>query len=737
MSDLKEKIKGIIEDITYLNEDNGYCVFTVSVKNEPVTVVGTLPRINIGEEVELIGKFIVHPQYGQQFKAEQAICTLPTSAAAILKYLSSGAIKGIGPATANMIVSRFGEDTLYIIENESSRLAEIKGISREKAEKIGDEFIKQYGIREVMLKLSEFNITTNEAMKIYKKLGSSSIEKIRKNPYMLCREDIGFNFLRADEIAHTIAESVDSSFRIEAGIEYILKHNLRNGHTCLPVDKLVKTAEKLLKYDEQICLETLENMVYNGTLTKSQLDETEFIFLPTLYNAERYCANRIALMMSVPPAEVPVSLSRLKQIEHETGVIYDEAQKQAIVSALSNGMLVLTGGPGTGKTTTLNAIISLLEEAGINIALAAPTGRAAKRMSELCNREAKTIHRLLEVEWGENDKQSFKKNEKNPLEFDCIVVDELSMMDIGLFEALLKAMSVNCRLILVGDVDQLPSVGAGNVLNDIIEAGIVPVIRLEKVFRQAQKSYIVTNAHRIIGGEMPKISTSADCDFFVTDSTYPDRLITSLYCERLPQSYGFTPENIQVLCPSRKMKTGTININNMLQSIINPENLMSKKELKRKGFIMREGDKVMQIKNNYDVVWTRPNGEQGYGVFNGDIGVLESIDKQANTVCVRFDDKLAMFTGEEIEDIELAYAITVHKSQGSEFDCVILPVCNIPPQLKYRNLLYTAVTRAKKMLVIVGKSADIKAMIDNNKKAKRYTAFKHFLTGTAKIIEEF
>ena len=736
MSEEFETLKGTVEDITYINEDNGYSVFTVESAGEPVTVVGILPYINIGEQVELKGHFIIHPQYGQQFKAEIANRTMPTSTASILKYLASGAIKGIGPATAQMIVSKFGEDTLYIIENDAEQLAQIKGISIEKANKIGKEFFKQYGVREVMLKLSSFNITSNEAMRIYKRFGASSLEKIAENPYMLCREGIGFTFMRADEIASNLENSIDSAFRIEAGIEYILKHNLRNGHTCLPYDKLIQTSAKLLGYSEEVCAESLDNMIYNGTLTKSVLDERDFVFLPELYSAERYCANRIALMMSVPPAEIPVSVSRLEQVERETGVLYDETQKYAITSALSKGMLVLTGGPGTGKTTTLNAIITLLEEAGIKIALAAPTGRAAKRMSELCKREAKTIHRLLEVEWGDDDKQKFKRNERNPLEYDCIVVDELSMMDVGLFEALLKAMTVNCRLVLVGDVDQLPSVGAGNVLNDIIESGIVPVVRLEKVFRQASKSYIVTNAHRIIAGEMPKV-VKGESDFYVTDSAAPDKLIASLYCDRLPKTYNFTPDNIQVLCPSRKMKTGTININNILQSLINPENKMTKREIVRKGFIMREGDKVMQIKNNYDVIWTKDNGEQGTGVFNGDIGVLEKIDKATLTVLVRFDDRVAMFTGEEIEDIELAYAVTVHKSQGSEFDCVILPVCDIPPQLKYRNLLYTAVTRAKKMLVIVGKGADIRAMIDNNKKTKRYTAFRYFLEASANGGEGF
>lgn len=730
-----ERIIGTIEDITYINEDNGYSVFIVDCQGEPVTVVGIFPFLNVGEQVELIGEYIIHPQYGQQFKAYQAIRKMPSSTASILKYLSSGAIKGIGPATAQMIVSRFGEDTLNIIENDSSRLAEIRGISAEKAKKIGEEFLKLYGVREVMLKLSGLNITSNEALRIYKKFGLKSIEKIADNPYLLCRESLGFSFARADEIATSLENSVDSAYRSEAGIEYILKHNLSNGHTCLPKDKLLLTAEKLLGYSVDTLDDILENMVYSGDLVKAEFDETEFIFLPQYYTAEKYCANRILLMSAVPPTEIPVSVSRLEQVERETGVLYDEVQKTAITCALSNGLSVLTGGPGTGKTTTLKAIISLLEETGAKIALAAPTGRAAKRMSELCLREAKTIHRLLEVEWSE-DRQIFKRNEKNPLEYDCIIVDELSMMDIILFEALLKAMSVNCRLILVGDVDQLPSVGAGNVLNDIIESGKVPVTRLEKIFRQAQKSFIVTNAHRIIKGEMPQVKSN-DSDFYIVNSPEPDKLITLLYCERLRNNFGFKPENIQVLCPSKKRRTGTVNINNQLQSIINPENRMSKKEISRKGFVLREGDKIMQIKNNYDVFWTKSNGEQGKGIFNGDIGVLEKIDKANSTVTAVFDDKTAIFTGEEIDDLTLAYAITVHKSQGSEFDCVILPVCDLPIQLKYRNLLYTAVTRAKKLLIIVGKGADIKDMVENDKRTLRYTSFRRLLQGQVRLNEEF
>ncbi len=736
MSEELEKITGIVEDITYINEDNGYSVFVVDVNGEPVTVVGIFPYINVGEQLELMGSYIIHPQYGQQFKAVEAIRRMPSTSAAVLKYLSSGAIKGVGPATAQMIVSRFGDETLNIIENDCEKLAEIKGISKEKAKKIGEEYMKLYGVREVMMKLSSFNITANEAMRIYKKFGLKSIEKIADNPYMLCKGNLGFSFTRADEIANNLETRVDGTFRAEAGIEYILKHNLSNGHTCLPKDKLLAVAQRMLEFDFDELESVLENQVYSGSLVKANINGEEFIFLPDYYSAEKYCANRILLSSTVPPSEIPVSLSRLEQVERETGVIYDKVQKQAITTALSSGMLVLTGGPGTGKTTTLKAIIAILKENGSKISLAAPTGRAAKRMSELCKEEAKTIHRLLEVEWGENDRQIFKRNEKNPLEADCIIVDELSMMDIKLFEALLRAMRADCRLILVGDVDQLPSVGAGNVLNDIIESGVVSVVRLEKIFRQAQKSFIVTNAHRIINGEMPKTSQN-ESDFYIANSNKPDELITSLYSKRLREKFGFTPENTQVLCPSKMRKTGTVNINNRLQSIINPENLMVKKEIKRKGFVLREGDKVMQVRNNYDVLWTKKNGESGSGIFNGDIGVLEKIDKQNSTITVIFDDKTAIFTGEEIDDITLAYAITVHKSQGSEFDCVILPVCDLPPQLKYRNLLYTAVTRAKKMLIIVGKGADIKEMIDNDKKTLRYTAFRQFLNGQITFNGDF
>ena len=727
-TDELETLSGVVDDITYRNDENGYCIFELETEQEMITVTGTCPMINIGEQITVKGNRIIHSTYGEQFKAQLCERHKPTTAAAILRYLSSGSVKGVGPVTANLIVEKFGEDSLYVIENSPERLSLIKGISKSKAEKISDEYKKQFGVREVLIELSELNITPKEAIRIYNKLGVTSVEKVRENPYMLCSEHIGLGFIRADEISQKLNSQVPEKYRISAGLEYILRHNLNNGHTCIPRKALIGTAVKMLSYNEDSIDIVLTEMIGNEKLRSCVFDDKEFIFLSYMYAAERDCANRIALMLKIPPKEIVIHSNRLKAFEEKNGILYDDIQKQAISKALSSGMLVLTGGPGTGKTTTLNAIITLLEEAGCSIALAAPTGRAAKRMTELTGREAKTIHRLLEVEWDEQDKLHFKKNERNLLDNDVIIIDELSMMDVQLFASLLKAMSMDSRLILVGDTDQLPSVGAGNVLGDLIESGAVPTVRLTRVFRQAKESLIVTNAHRIISGDMPIVEK--DSDFFVVTATSGKsyvQLISELYCERLPKAFGFSSiEDIQVLCPSRKRAEGTINLNAVLQEKINPK-AKSKREFVRKNILFREGDKVMQIHNNYDVNWTKDDGTEGTGVYNGDIGILEKIDLTLGVISVRFEDKVALYTGDSIDDIELAYAITVHKSQGSEFDCVVLNVADIPPLLCYRNLFYTAVTRAKKMLVIVGSGSDIKRMIDNDKKTRRYTSFSHFL----------
>ena len=734
MDNEQNTLSGTVDNITYRNDENGYCVFELETESELVTVVGYIPQLCAGETITVKGEFTVHPSYGDQFRADSFERKAPATESAILRYLSSGAIKGIGPVTANAIVEQFGDRTLEIIENQPMRLASIKGISKAKAEKIGEEYKKQFGVREVLIQLSELNITPSEALRIYNKMGASSVEKIKQNPYMLCSESIGFNFVRADEISQSLESSVPADYRMAAGVEYILRHNLHNGHTCIPRNQLAATGAKMLGYDIDRIDNIIEQMIGGGKLNICDVDDKPLVFLPYMYDAERYCANRIALMLKIPPKEIAVHKSRLEGFEAQNGILYDDSQRKAIAEALSSGIMVLTGGPGTGKTTTLNAIITLLEEAGCVISLAAPTGRAAKRMTELTGRESKTIHRLLEVEWGEGDKPIFKRDEKNPLDCDVIIVDELSMMDVQLFASLLKSMTMNCRLIMVGDVDQLPSVGAGNVLGDLIDSGLVPTVRLERVFRQSKESMIVTNAHKIIKGEMPIVSK--DGDFFAIDAKSGQaaaELICDLYCNRLQKAYGYSPlDDIQVLCPSRKRNSGTVALNAMLQQQINPP-AKHKREYSHKGVIMREGDKVMQRTNNYDVIWTKDDGSEGTGVFNGDIGVLTKVDAALGTVSVRFDDRTAIFTGEQLDDIELAYAITVHKSQGSEFDCVILPVVDIPPMLCYRNLFYTAVTRAKKMLIVIGSGYDIKRMIDNNIKTKRYTAFGQFLKSAADL----
>ena len=725
-----QTISGTVDGITYHNEQNGYTVFDLDNGRDLITVVGEIPFISVGEILTLKGIYAIHPTYGEQFKAQAIERSMSITQTQLVRYLSSGAIKGVGPIVAGNIVNEFGNDTIDVIENEPLRLAKIRGISEKKALDISEQFKEQFGVRNIVIRLAEYGITPKEAMRIYKLLGSRSVEMVENNPYVLCGENIGIGFERADEIANAMPNSIEILYRVQAAVSYILRHNLSNGHTCLPTNALKTTTQKLCGCDETVFENALVSLSQSGQIEITKIEEKEFVFLKYMYSAERYCANRIALMLKVPPAEIAVHSSRLSQFEEKNGIIYDRLQREAIQNALTKGIMILTGGPGTGKTTTLNAIIQLLEESGAKIALAAPTGRAAKRMSELCGREAKTIHRLLEVEWDENDRQTFKRNEQNPLSSNVVVIDELSMMDVNLFDALLHAMSVNCRLIMVGDVDQLPSVGAGNVLHDLIDSEVVPVVKLDRVFRQAMQSRIVVSAHEIIAGKMPDLTVEKNSDFFMMKRQNPREcaeLIGDLFCERLAKSYGLSPlKDIQVLCPSRKGLCGTVSLNNMIQSRINPDDGV-KKSLTLKGFVMRVGDKVMQIHNNYDVEWISDTGESGQGVFNGDIGILESVDTRNTALRIRFDNKVATYLGDQIEDLELAYAVTVHKSQGSEFDCVILAMSGTPFPLCYRNLLYTAVTRAKKLLVTVGSVSEMQMMVDNNKRSKRYTAFSHFL----------
>jgi exodeoxyribonuclease V alpha subunit len=686
-----------------------------------------------GEVLHVVGGWVNSASYGAQFRAESVERSRPSTAASILKYLSSGAVKGIGPVFAQKIVDAFGENALGVMEEEPLRLCEIRGITKDRAKKIGAEFKKMSGIREIMVYLAGFGITPGEAVGVWKRYGAQSAERVRENPYCLCEEGMTIGFGRADRIAAQLERPQDDGCRIRAGILHVLRHNMRNGHTCLPADKLVPAAARMLGVDGELVKGFLEDLKNEQSVVAQQLGGREFIFTPRLYRSELYSAERVRMLLRFPAQPIMGIENHIAEIERELGIRYADGQKQAVREALSKGMLILTGGPGTGKTTALNAIIRILQARGEKVLLAAPTGRAAKRMSELTGQEAKTIHRLLQVEWNENDEPVFAKNEKNLLECDALVIDELSMVDAQLFESVLRALPLGCRLVLVGDCDQLPSVGPGNVLGDLIATGMLPVVQLKEIFRQSMSSLIVTNAHRIVNGEMPELAVRTG-DFFFLPSQVPAEIssvIVDLCSTRLPASYGYSPlTDIQVLSPGRKGELGTLELNRRLQAAINPPD-RSKKEITINGLLFREGDKVMQIKNDYDLPWTKPDGTTGEGVFNGDLGVLCKIDRPASTVTVQMDDRTVVYELESAGELEPAYAMTVHKSQGNEFPAVVMPMYPGPPQLYYRNLLYTAVTRAKSLLILVGTQRTIRAMVENNRKTKRYSGLLYFLTGGA------
>lgn len=733
MDNIKTELQGTVEDVVFSNEETGFTVIDMSVDGELITAVGVLPTLSAGETLRVTGHWDYHHSFGRQFKIEECERQMPKTSADMLKYLSSGTIKGIGPKIAAKIVEKFGEDTFNILENNPELLSTIKGISKDKALEMSEEFRRQFAIREVIIYLEKFGMTSNECVNVFKIFGARAIDIITENPYILCREPIGMSFDRADSIAANMSGDSYGTYRIKAGIVHIVRHNLRNGHTCIPRDKIIEPAVSLLESDNDTIESIIDELLEDKQLVCESIDGREFLFMPHIFAYERSAAQRLSVMLKFPPPKGKTSIkNRIKSLESKFEIKYEDKQKQAITTALETGMLILTGGPGTGKTTTLNGIIELYERDGLKVALTAPTGRAAKRMSEITGKEAKTIHRLLEVEWKDGDMPKFQRNLTNPLPYDAIIVDELSMVDIHLFASLLDAMKLGCRLIMVGDSDQLPAVGAGNVLHDLIDSGLIPVVALTEIFRQAMESLIVTNAHRIVKGENPELDIN-DNDFFFMNR--PNVILTAstvidLYTKRLPNAYGYDPlADIQILCPSRKGEVGSVNLNNALQKRINPPDEF-KNEFVRNGRVFREGDKVMQIKNNYDIPWVR-NKEHGTGIFNGDIGILTQIKPAVRLMKIRFDDREAIYTFDHANQLELAYAVTVHKSQGSEYEAVIIPACHVIPQLSYRNLLYTAVTRAKSKIIIVGTKEDIYSMVANDKKIKRYSGLRHFLTNNS------
>ena len=724
-----ETITGVVEDITFQNDSNGFTVLDFSTDDELFTAVGVMPGITAGETVSLTGSFIMHPTFGRQLKVTAFTRTLPETSEQIIKYLSSGVIRGIGPKKALLIVETFGADTLNVIENNPERLSELKGISLDQAKNIGEEFKKQYAMRTVMLGLEKYGLTPNECVRIYKKLGLRAVEMVKENPYCLCSLGIGISFEKAEVIEEKLEEKPTPEYRIKEGILHVMRHNRSSrGHTCIPREKLLKPCADLLSTNEDTIDITIDSLVSTAQLKAYIIEDTEFIFLPSSFRDEKRIAERMGIVAKFPPPRMSTLAETIDNIEYENNIKYEDLQRMAIATAANKGLLILTGGPGTGKTTTIKGIINVFEKQKLDIALAAPTGRAAKRMTELTGKEAKTIHRLLEVEWDEDDKPVFRRDTKNPLDCNALILDELSMVDISLFASLLDALPLGCRLILVGDSDQLPPVGAGNVLHDLIKAEVLPVVELNKVFRQAMESKIISNAHKIVVGEMPDLKNDGK-DFFHMERTSPfltADTVAELCAVRLKKAYGWDPlSDIQVICPSKKGETGTINLNKILQNLLNPKD-NKKHEIIIAGQLFREGDKVMQTKNNYNIEWESED-EKGTGIFNGDIGILEKIDINSGLVTINFDGRTAELPAENLADLDLSYAITVHKSQGSEFKAVIIPAMGVVPNLAYRNLLYTAVTRAKDMLITVGSGDLIYKMTANDKKAKRYSALSHFL----------
>ena len=721
---------GSVDRVTYHNDKNQYTVLDLATEGGMVTVVGAFPFVSEGEELRVYGTWQSHPSFGDQFKAETFERARPATTAAILKYLSSGAVKGVGPAMAQRIIQTFGEKALEVMENDPQRLSQIKGITLEKAQEIGGELKRVYGIRELMMFLGAYGVRPEQTVLVWKQFGEASIACIQEDPYCLCGEGMDISFEIADAIAESMEKSPDDLGRVQAGILYVLRHNLNNGHTCLPLDKLAQAASQILGVSPEAVQDGIYTLCQGFHTVCETFGGREFLFLQKQHVSETYIAARMKAMLSMTPNAIGGAEGKIAAIEKKRGIQYADKQREAIRAALEQGILILTGGPGTGKTTTLNAIIHLLKEAGERVYLAAPTGRAAKRMSELTGEEAKTIHRLLQVDWDEQDNPVFTRNERNPLECDCLVIDELSMVDSYLFESVLRALPFSCRLVLVGDNDQLPSVGAGNVLGDLMASGLFPTVELKEIFRQSMESLIVLSAHRIVEGKMPELRRH-DSDFFFLpqeEAGKAAQLIVSLCSVRLPRSYGYSSvTDIQVLCPGRKGELGTVELNKHLREAINPPS-KAKKETKVNGVLFREGDKVMQIRNDYNLPWIKDDSTSGEGVFNGDMGVITEIDRPGGAIHVRIDDKDVLYDFEHAAtELEPAYAVTVHKSQGNEFPAVVIPVLGPPRQLCYRNLLYTGVTRAKQLLILVGRRGVIDAMIENDRKTKRYTGLKWFL----------
>ena len=740
--DGKETVTGVIEKITYQNEENGYTVCRISSEStdndgELITLVGIMPMINEGELITAEGEWSFHRTFGKQFSVEYFEKKLPKNAAAILHYLSSKTIKGIGPKTAAKIVGRFGESTFEVIENDPDRLSQISGITEARAKEISKCFKAQRDIREVMLFCRD-HLGPSMALKIHKRWGGAAIDIMKENPYILCDEISGIGFEKADRVAKSLGLEGNSPQRVRSGIVYVLSYNANtNGHTLVPRDRLIELSCALLNVDKESCEEAIDVLEYKKRIVTEKIGGRSVVYLSKFHRAENYIKDKLDMIDSTCKKLMSERAEQLiLQTEAELDIKFDKMQKKAIQHSLLGGVLVLTGGPGTGKTTIIKGIITLYKSLNIKYVLAAPTGRAAKRMSEATGEEAKTIHRMLEMVRTEENEARFMRNSNNPLNEELIVIDEASMIDTLLMEALLKAVRPGSRIVIIGDSNQLPSVGAGNVLSEILASQRYRTITLTKIFRQAGESLIVTNAHAINSGEDPEIYSKRNDFFFIEreDENAVADTVANLCVNRLPRKYGKELfGQIQVITPSHKGAAGTEALNILLQKSLNPPS-PKKREKKHKDVVFREGDRVMQIKNDYDILWQR-NGEDGCGIFNGDIGVILSVLHDEECMLIDFEGRFTRYDFTMLDELEHAYAITVHKSQGSEYPYVIIPIYSCGDRLLTRNLLYTAVTRAQNMVILVGRAELIHRMVQNNRQTRRYTGLKHLLSEGENIYE--
>jgi len=726
--DISVELSGSVEDVIYKNADNGYTVINLGCDEGLIAVVGNLGDVNEGERLSLRGGWITSPKYGRQFKAAMCERSMPETESEISAYLGSGVIKGLGPAIAKKIVKQFGTEALDIIDNDCMQLTVIKGITSDKALYISNEYHKITGVNEVIKFLSEYNFGPAHAISVWSAFEHDSIKQIKTNPYILCTSGIDIDFRSVDRMAADLGFDAENSDRVRAGIVYVLHENANAGHTCLPTEKLREFVCDNLGIERRQFESCLDDCEEKDWVVRITLGKREFVYLPEYYLAETYIAKKLAFMLRTSAQYEKDYSDEIRGVEFSENIQYEDLQRAAISACLTGSVFILTGGPGTGKTTTLNGVIKILKAQKKRILLCAPTGRAAKRMSDLTGEPARTIHRLLEVDFTAKGELKFKRNETNPLPADVVIADEMSMVDALLMCSLVRAIKPTSKFIMVGDSNQLPSVGAGNVLKDLIASHYIPSVELKEIFRQAAQSLIVTNAHRIVNGEFPVLDDRQNDFFFMNKSLESDiaELVIQLAKQRLPDTYGFSPiDDIQVLCPTKMGMAGTKELNKQLQSALNPPS-QNKAELKFFDVIFRTGDKVMQTKNDYDVLWTK-NNEKGSGIFNGDIGIIRSVDRFSQNVTIDFEGRVAIYTSEMLRRLEHAYAITIHKSQGSEYDAVIIPITAFTHNLLYRNLLYTGVTRAKKMIIVIGTKELVKTMVDNNRKMLRYSLLRPLL----------